>query len=68
MGIFTSIEEYDITSPFGDGPPPRTGGGTIIWIWFLVIMLASIGLRVAVFYRRKNKMKKNDMKDEKENV
>ena len=34
---------------------PITGGDTPVWIWLIVIALALIGLRIAIFYGKKRK-------------
>ncbi len=53
-----AIKGYDITNTYTTGTP-NTGNDRVIWIWFFVLLFASFGLRIAVFYRNKRK-KKNE--------
>ena len=52
-----SVSGYDLTNTHLSAGP-RTGDDRLIWIWFIVILVASVGLRIAVFWRKKKKKKK----------
>lgn len=50
-----SVNGYDITNTYDPSQNPGTGGGRVMWIWFIVLLAGSLGLRAAVFYRSKRK-------------
>jgi hypothetical protein len=46
--LIPGTPDYDLANPM-------TGGGVAVWVWLIAISLALIGLRIAVFYRKKRK-------------
>lgn len=53
-GYSKSVQGYDLTNTYAPGAP-QTGGPSRIWVWFLWLAVGAVGLRCAVFYKRKGR-------------
>lgn len=47
------IDGYDIMNTYSKETSPQTGDATVTWVWFVVLAGGIVGLRFAVFHKRK---------------